>query len=72
MYYIEPDKVVQKFMKDVEEQYDDMLGFGSRLQNLKSEIQKNEQVQFQLSAATAMLNSFIIAQFEDPKYVKLR
>ncbi|MGB7952982.1 MAG: hypothetical protein WCF23_03300 [Candidatus Nitrosopolaris sp.] len=70
--YIEPDKAVQKFMKDVEEQYDDMLGFGSRIQNLKSEIQKNEQVQFQLSAATAMLNSFIIAQFEDPKYVKLR
>ena len=48
MSYNEPDKVVQKFMKDVEEQYDDMLGFGSRLQNLKSEIQKNEQVQFRL------------------------
>jgi hypothetical protein len=53
-----------KFFSDVRQQYDDKLGFEGKIQNLKSEIQKNEVVQCQLSAITAMLNSIILNQFD--------
>jgi hypothetical protein len=48
----------------VRQQYDDKLGFEVRLQTLKSEIQKNEVVQCQLSAITATLNSIILNQYD--------
>jgi hypothetical protein len=35
-----PDTAVDKFMKDVEEQYDDKLGFESTLENLRSQIRQ--------------------------------
>jgi hypothetical protein len=37
----EPDACT-KFFSDVRQQYDDKLGFEGKVQNLKSEIQKNE------------------------------
>jgi hypothetical protein len=61
---LDEDKASVKFFSDVREQYDDKLGFEVTLQNLKSEIQKNEVVQCQLSAITAMLNSIILNQFD--------
>jgi soluble cytochrome b562 len=60
---LDEDKASVKFFSDVREQYDDMLGFEVTLQNLKSDIQKNEVVQCQLSATTVMLNSIVMAQF---------
>jgi hypothetical protein len=63
---ISEDRTSQKFFSDVLEQYDDKLCFDVALQNLKSEIQKNLQIQVQLSAFTAM---FTIRS--DPKYVEL-
>ena len=67
-----PDEAVGKFLRDLEEQYDDKLGFESKLNNLKSEIQKNEQMQLQLGLATGMLNSIIILAIRsNPKCVKL-
>lgn len=61
---ISEDRACEKFFSDVRQHYDDKLGFEVKLQNLKSEIQKNEQIQIQLSTATAMLNSMILAQFD--------
>jgi hypothetical protein len=57
-------------MKDVEEQYDNMLGFESRIQslkseiqNLKSEIQSNEPTrQFSMKVMIMYLNSLISNQ----------
>jgi hypothetical protein len=60
---IDQDKANEKFFSDILEQYDDKLGFEVTLQNLKSEIQKNELVQCQLSSTTVMLNSIVLAQF---------
>ena len=42
---ISADKASEKFFSDVIQQYDDKLGFEGKIQNLKSEIQKNEVVQ---------------------------
>jgi hypothetical protein len=61
---VSEDRTCEKFFSDVRQQYDDKLGFEVRLQTLKSEIQKNEQIQIQLSTATVMLNSIILAQFD--------
>jgi len=61
---ISADEASKKFFSDVIQQYDDKLGFEGKIQNLKSEIQKNEVVQCQLSAITAMLNSIILNQFD--------
>jgi hypothetical protein len=60
---ISADEASVKFFSDVRQQYDDKLGFEGKIQNLKSEIQKNEVVQCQLSAITVMLNSIILNQF---------
>lgn len=57
---ISQDKASEKFFSDVAQQYDDKLGFEMKLQNFKSEIQKNEQLQLQLVAITAMLNWIIL------------
>jgi hypothetical protein len=61
---ISADEASQKFFSDVRHQYDDKLGFEGKIQNLKSEIQKNEVVQCQLSVITAMFNSIILNQFD--------
>jgi len=61
---ISADEASEKFFSDVIQQYDDKLGFEGKIQNLKSEIQKNEVVQCQLSAITVMLNSIILNQFD--------
>jgi hypothetical protein len=61
---ISKDRASQKFFSDVREGYDDRLGFEVTLKNLKSEIQKNEVVQVQLSAYTATFNSIILGQFD--------
>ena len=46
------------------QQYDDKLGFEGKIQNLKSEIQKNELTRFQISGTIASLNSIILNQFD--------
>ena len=48
MNNISGDEASQKFFSDVRHQYDDKLGFEGKIQNLKSEIQKNEVVQCSL------------------------
>lgn len=58
------DKANQKFFFDVEEHYDYKLGFEAKLQNLKSEIEKNENVRLHAVNLTAMLNSPIQTQLE--------
>jgi hypothetical protein len=61
---ITQDRASQKFFSDVQQQYDDKLGFETKLQNLKSEIEKNEHMQLQLVNFTAMLNNLILSQFD--------
>jgi hypothetical protein len=61
---ISADKASQKFFSDVIQQYDDKLGFEGKVQNLKSEIQKNELTRFQISGTIALLNSIILNQFD--------
>ena len=61
---ISADKASQKFFSDVIQQYDDKLGFEGKVQNLKSEIQKNELTRFQISGIIALLNSIILNQFD--------
>nr|MDP9290681.1 hypothetical protein [Thermoproteota archaeon] len=61
---ISADNASAKFFSDVIQQYDDKLGFEGKIQNLKSEIQKNEQIRFQISGTIAMLNSIILNQFD--------
>jgi len=61
---ISEDRASEKFFSDVREQYDDKLGFEVTLQNLKSEIEKNQQVHVLLSAFTATFNSIIMGQFD--------
>ena len=51
------------------QQYDDKLGFEAKLQNLKSEIEKNELIKLQLTILTAWLNSTILAQLEQIQQV---
>jgi hypothetical protein len=71
-YKICQDRASEKFFSDVRGQYDDKLGFESTLQEMKSEIQKNEQMQLKLGLATGMLNSIIILAIRsNPKCVKL-
>jgi hypothetical protein len=38
-----PDKAFEKFIADIEEQYDEKLGFESKLENLKSQIRKQQE-----------------------------
>jgi hypothetical protein len=66
---ISQDKATEKFFSDVQQQYDDKLGFEVKLQNLKSEVQKNEQMQLNLSALTAMLNSIMLMEFDQIQQV---
>ena len=66
---ISKDSASQKFFSDVEQQYDDKLGFEAKLQNLKSEIEKNELRKLQLTILTAWLNSIILSQFEQIQQV---
>jgi hypothetical protein len=54
----------EKFYSDVTQQYDDKLGFEGEIQNLKSEIRKNELTRFQISGTIALLNSIILGQFD--------
>ena len=58
---ISQDKASEKFFSDVAQQYDDKLGFEMKLQNFKSEIQKNEQLQLRhYCTITAMLSWIIL------------
>ena len=66
---ISKDSTSQKFFSDVEQQYDDKLGFEAKLQNLKSEIEKNQMMQLQLSFYTTILNSIILSQLEQIQQV---
>jgi len=52
---------ISKDSSDVEQQYDDKLGFEAKLQNLKSEIE--------LTISTAWLNSTILSQLEQIQQV---
>ena len=61
---ISEDKATEKFFSDVREQYDDKLGFEVRLENLKSEVKKNELMQFNLSSLTATFNWVILQQLD--------
>jgi hypothetical protein len=66
---ISKDSASQKFFSDVEQQYDDKLGFEAKLQNLKSEIEKNELIKLQLTILTAWFNSIILSQLEQIQQV---
>jgi hypothetical protein len=61
---ISEDKATEKFFSDVQKQYDDKLGFELELQNLKSEVQKSERMQLELTEKTAALNSSILNQID--------
>jgi len=61
---ISADEASEKFYSDVTQQYDDKLGFEGKIQNLKSEIQKNELTRFQISGTIVLLNSTILNQFD--------
>ena len=61
---ISADKASEKFFSDVIQHYDDKLDFEGKIQNLKSEIQKNELIRFQISGTIALLNSIILNQFD--------
>ena len=61
---ISQDKATEKFLSDVQKQYDDKLGFELELQNLKSEVQKSERTQLELNNKAAALNSIILQQFD--------
>jgi hypothetical protein len=60
---------ISKDSSDVEQQYDDKLGFEAKLQNLKSESEKNELIKLQLTTLTAWLNSTILSQLEQIQQV---
>ena len=61
---ISADRASEKFFSDVIQHYDDKLGFEGEIHNLKSEIQKNELIRFQISGTIALLNSIILNQFD--------
>jgi hypothetical protein len=61
---IPEDRASQRFFSDVQQQYDYKLGFEAKLQNLKSEIQINEQTQLRLVTLTMIFNSIILMQFD--------
>jgi hypothetical protein len=60
---------ISKDSSDVEQQYDDKLGFEAKLQNSKSEIEKNELIKLQLTILTAWFNSIILSQLEQIQQV---
>jgi hypothetical protein len=63
---MDPDEAVGKFLKDVEEQYDDKLGFESKLNDLKAEVQKNEPMtQFSMMFIINYIVSILSAHLED-------
>ncbi|MGC2571112.1 MAG: hypothetical protein WA364_06330, partial [Candidatus Nitrosopolaris sp.] len=66
---ISEDKATEKFFSDVQKQYDDKLGFELELQNLKSEVQKSENMQLELTNKTAALNSSILKQIDEIQQV---
>jgi hypothetical protein len=53
---------VKNFIADIDQQYDDKLGFELKVENLKSEILKNERDRLSYAIATTFLNSAIIQQ----------
>ena len=57
-----PEKAVKKFITDIEQQYDDKLGFERKVEKLKSEILKNERERTLYATGAAYLNSAIIQQ----------
>jgi hypothetical protein len=63
--HIKPNEAVQKFMKDVEEQYDDVLGFELKIQNSKTEIQNNVVMMQNMSSslATQFQNNATMKEF---------
>jgi hypothetical protein len=66
---ISRDQATEKFFSDVQQQYDDKLGFEKKLQNLSSEIDKNEHMQHELSDKATKLNSVILEQFNHIQHV---
>lgn len=56
--------MVKKFIADIDQQYDDKVGFESKVETLKSEILKNERDRQLYATASAFLNSGIIQQQE--------
>ena len=66
---ISADKASEKFFSDVIEQYDDKLGFEGEIQNLKSEIKKNELSSFRLVEQSQLLNSIMLKQFDQIQQV---
>jgi uncharacterized protein (UPF0335 family) len=59
---IHENLAVKKFIADIHEQYDNKLGFESKMQNLQSEILKNERNRNSYAIATTSLNSGIVQQ----------
>jgi phenylalanyl-tRNA synthetase alpha subunit len=59
---IHENLAVKKFITDIDQQYDNKLGFESEVEKLKSQILKNESDRTLYATATAFLNSVIIQQ----------
>ncbi|HXX98842.1 MAG TPA: hypothetical protein VEL11_17235 [Candidatus Bathyarchaeia archaeon] len=55
---------VKKFITDIEQQYDDKLGFESKVENLKSEISKIERDKRIYDMVTTFFNSVTIQQLQ--------
>lgn len=66
---ISQDKAIEKFFSDVQKQYHDKLGFEVELQKLKSEVEKSEYMQLELTNKTAALNSSILKQIDEIQQV---
>jgi hypothetical protein len=62
--HIPEDRASQKFFQDVQTQYDYKLGFETALQNLKADIQQNQQLEVQISTMISFLNSIMLQQFD--------
>jgi hypothetical protein len=66
---ISQDEATEKFFSDVQKQYDAKLGFEVVLQNLKSEVQKSERMQLELTNKTEELNSTLLKQIDQIQQV---
>lgn len=54
---VHPDEAVPKFFRDIDEQYDDKLGFESKIVNLRSAVDRLTQEENKIRAQRAILPS---------------
>ena len=66
---ISQDNATQKFLSDVQQQYDEKLGLELELQNLKSGVQESKRMLHELTDKTAELNSSMLKQIDQIQQV---